>query len=95
MPDDPDVEAAVTRLVRRFRGLSAGAWAVGDRRAAAHRLLATLASLDPESAGRQPPDVADHVWGDAVAVLAGDALAAGASPRAVLEAVEEARAQTA
>jgi hypothetical protein len=69
----PDVEALVDQLVRRLRGLSPRAWAGRDRSGAVRRLCADLASLGEP--GHELPDLPDHALGDAVAVLAHEALA--------------------
>jgi hypothetical protein len=70
------IEADLSRLVRRLRGLSAAAWR--SRKAPVEDLLAGLERFTAQLEGRPPrplPEVPDYARADAVAVLAGDAVA--------------------
>ena len=62
-------------LVRRLRSLSPRAWQ--DRRDTARTALAELVALNARLEGRElwPPNVADHILPDAIAVVGGDVLA--------------------
>jgi hypothetical protein len=67
------LEADLARLVRRLRGLSAGAWR--ERRAAVVILLEQLAAASAELENRalpSLPEVPNHVFPDALAVIGGD-----------------------
>jgi hypothetical protein len=72
----------LARLVKRLRSLSPAAWRVRQSAvvAALHR-LAELSALAEGVPARPVPAVADHVLPDAVAVIAGDALASLAERR--------------
>jgi len=63
------------RLSRRLRGFSARSWRTAGRRAAVDRLTATLVEMGEP--GHRLPDLPDHALGDAVAVLAREAMAKG------------------
>jgi hypothetical protein len=93
-----DVEADLDRLVRRLRGLSSRAWSSSGRRDVVRRLAADLVALGEP--GHAPPDLPDHALGDAIAVLAREALRFQAAQRngrrdevaaAVARALEETR----
>jgi hypothetical protein len=73
VPDEPtaDAQVAVDQLVRRLRGLSPRAR--GVRRDNVLSLLAELVVIGGD--GHPLPDVPEHAWADAVAVLGHDALA--------------------
>jgi len=75
----PDTAAELDQLVRRLRGLSARAWAAGGRRDAVRRLCADLVALGEP--GHVLPDLPDHALGDAVAVLAQEAMTFQAAQR--------------
>lgn len=66
--------ADLDKLVRRLRSLSPRAWQ--DRSATVRAALAGLVELSSELEGRalEPPEVADHVLPDAVAVIGTDVL---------------------
>jgi hypothetical protein len=88
----PDEDADVDQLVRRLRGLSARAWAAGQRRDAVRRLCAELVGLGEP--GHVLPDLPDHSLGDAVAVLSHEAIQNGRRDEvatAVRRALEETR----
>jgi hypothetical protein len=72
-PDD--VEDHLDRLVRRLRSFSPRAWRTGGRRETVRRLVDELVALG--GSGRAAPDVREHALGDAVAVLAREAVEAG------------------
>jgi hypothetical protein len=64
------VDADLDKLVRRLRTLSRRAW--DQRREPVRRLVADLVALGEP--GHPVPDLPDHALGDAVAVLAHEAL---------------------
>jgi hypothetical protein len=69
--------AELTRLIRRLSSLSGRAWAT--RREAAVALLTGLAALDVALEGTGPhpvPDLPDHAFADALALIGGDVLEA-------------------
>lgn len=71
------VQADLSRLVQRLRGLSSAAWR--SRRTVVDELLAGLEEITAKVEGRSPrpiPALADYARADAVAVLGGDAIAA-------------------
>jgi hypothetical protein len=76
----PTEGPAPADLIRRLRAWSASSWHHGDRVLEVRRACQTLADLAAEREGSPAREVPDHGWSalaDQLAVLAGDALAAG------------------